>query len=259
MNILDRILETKREEVIERKRNIVVRDLLTTPLAGRKCLSMCKALKNSSSGIIAEFKRKSPSKGYIHENASVEKIIRGYASQGAAACSVLTDIHYFGGSLLDLVLARKITDLPLLRKDFIVDEYQIAEAMAYGADAILLIAAVLSVQQCAEYTEIAHMYGMEVLLEIHQENELNWVSAGADMIGVNNRNLTTFTTDIYTSFKLAQQIPACYLKVSESGIHSMETVKALRESGYCGFLIGEYFMKEEQPDQALKNFLCYVN
>lgn len=259
MTILEQILETKREEVTTRKTKISIRDLKVTPFAKRERLSMRKALENSPVGIIAEFKRKSPSKGYIHEHAVAQEIVGGYASGGAAACSVLTDATYFGGSLLDLALARKAVNIPLLRKDFIVDEYQIAEAMAYGADAILLIAAALSPAQCAEYTEIAHSYGLEVLLEIHNEEELNRICPQVDMIGVNNRNLATFVTDIYTSFALATHIPACHLRVSESGIHSMETIKALRNAGYRGFLIGECFMKENQPAQALKNFMQYAD
>lgn len=258
MNILDQILETKREEVASRKRKISARDLAVTPFAKRKTLSMRQALENVPVGIIAEFKRKSPSKGYIYENAIAPEIVEGYALQGAAACSVLTDTGYFGGSLLDLALTRKAVNIPLLRKDFIIDEYQIAEARAYGADAILLIAAAMPVAKCLELTEVAHSYGLEVLLEVHNEKELQHIQPGVDMVGVNNRNLATFVTDINTSFELAEKIPACHLKVSESGIHSMETVKALQNAGYRGFLIGERFMREKQPDMALKHFLSYA-
>lgn len=258
MTILDQILATKREEVTERKRKISIRDLGATPFARRECISMRKSLENSSTGIIAEFKRKSPSKGYFCKDAIVSEIIEGYTLHGASACSVLTDSEYFGGSLLDLALARKITHLPLLRKDFIIDEYQIAEAMSYGADAILLIAAALSVNQCREYTDIAHSYGMEVLLEIHTEEELGHILPEVDLVGINNRNLTTFTTDIYTSFELAPKIPACHLKIAESGIHSMETVKALQNAGYRGFLMGEHFMQQKQPALALKNFVSHA-
>lgn len=255
MTILDQILETKREEVAGQKLKISARDLLTTPFAKRERLSMRKVLEDSPTGIIAEFKRKSPSKGYIHENADAAEIVGGYSYFGASACSVLTDQIYFGGSLVDLALARNSVNIPLLRKDFIVDEYQIYEAIAYGADAVLLIAAALSPSECAEFTEIAHNYGLEVLLEIHQEAELDRIHPGVDMVGVNNRNLATFVTDIYTSFELAGQIPAGHLKVAESGINSMGTVLALREAGFRGFLIGERFMREEQPAEALKRFL----
>lgn len=258
MNILEQIIRTKREEVEERKNKISERDLKSTVFAARERLSMRQALEKAEVGIIAEFKRKSPSRGFIHENASVTDVVAGYAANGASACSILTDTSFFGGSLLDLAMARKAVNIPLLRKDFIVDAYQITEAMAYGADAILLIAAALSPEQCAEYTAIAHVYGMEVLLEIHQPEEMDRIGPETDMIGVNNRNLATFQTDVYTSFELAKQIPSCYMKVSESGIHALETIRELREAGYRGFLMGEYFMKNKRPELALKEFLSYA-
>ena len=222
MSVLNRILKTKQEEVTERKNRISERDLMSTLLAGRQRLSMRKALEESATGIIAEFKRKSPSGGFIH------------------------------GSLLDLAMARRVSDIPLLRKDFIVDSYQLAEAVAYGADAVLLIAAALSPAQCRELADAAHGLGLEILLEIHREEELEYVSPEMDMVGINNRNLTTFETDIYTSFRLASQVPVACLKVAESGIRAMETVVALRRLGFRGFLIGEHFMREAQPAQALK-------
>ena len=210
MSVLNRILKTKQEEVTERKNRISERDLMSTLLAGRQRLSMRKALEESATGIIAEFKRKSPSGGFIHEAAGVQEVVGGYVRNGAAACSVLTDTDYFGGSLLDLAMARRVSDIPLLRKDFIVDSYQLAEAVAYGADAVLLIAAALSPAQCRELADAAHGLGLEILLEIHREEELEYVSPEMDMVGINNRNLTTFETDIYTSFRLASQVPvAC--------------------------------------------------
>ena len=250
MSVLNRILKTKQEEVTERKNRISERDLMSTLLAGRQRLSMRKALEESATGIIAEFKRKSPSGGFIHEAAGVQEVVGGYVRNGAAACSVLTDTDYFGGSLLDLAMARRVSDIPLLRKDFIVDFYQLAEAVAYGADAVLLIAAALSPAQCRELADAAHGLGLEILLEIHPE---------MDMVGINNRNLTTFETDIYTSFRLASQVPVACLKVAESGIRAMETVVALRRLGFRGFLIGEHFMREAQPAQALKNFVGYAD
>ncbi len=240
MSVLNRILKTKQEEVTERKNRISERDLMSTLLAGRQRLSMRKALEESATGIIAEFKRKSPSGGFIHEAAGVQEVVGGYVRNGAAACSVLTDTDYFGGSLLDLAMARRVSDIPLLRKDFIVDSYQLAEAVAYGADA-------------------AHGLGLEILLEIHREEELEYVSPEMDMVGINNRNLTTFETDIYTSFRLASQVPVACLKVAESGIRAMETVVGLRRLGFRGFLIGEHFMREAQPAQALKNFVGYAD
>ena len=171
----------------------------------------------------------------------------------------MTDTDYFGGSLLDLAMARRVSDIPLLRKDFIVDFYQLAEAVAYGADAVLLIAAALSPAQCRELADAAHGLGLEILLEIHREEELEYVSPEMDMVGINNRNLTTFETDIYTSFRLASQVPVACLKVAESGIRAMETVVGLRRLGFRGFLIGEHFMREAQPAQALKNFVGYAD
>ncbi len=259
MTLLDQIIAAKREEVADRKRKIPVHDLEATLFAKRKCLSVRRALEQSATGIIAEFKRKSPSKGFIHENAGVQEVVLAYQKEGAAVCSVLTDKTFFGGDLLDLALARQVAGLPLLRKDFVVDEYQLIEAKAAGADAVLLIAAVLSSQQCADYTLLAHELGLEVLLEIHREEELDRISAEADLIGVNNRNLATFHTDIHTSFGLASKIPPCYVKVSESGIHSLETLKALREAGFSGFLIGECFMRESDPGLALQKFLSHAD
>ena len=160
---------------------------------------------------------------------------------------------------MDLAMARRVSDIPLLRKDFIVDSYQLAEAVAYGADAVLLIAAALSPAQCRELADAAHGLGLEILLEIHREEELEYVSPEMDMVGINNRNLTTFETDIYTSFRLASQVPVACLKVAESGIRAMETVVALRRLGFRGFLIGEHFMREAQPAQALKNFVGYAD
>lgn len=255
MNILEKILATKREEVAEHKKQVSRECLLDSPNAGRKRFSMCRALEASPYGIIAEFKRKSPSKGFIHEQAVAGEVVGAYATNGAAACSVLTDSLYFGGSARDLAEARQVTDLPLLRKDFIIDPYQIAEAAAWGADVILLIAAALTPGQCSELAGVAHALGLEVLLEVHQQDELDRICGDVDIVGVNNRNLSTFVTDIYTSFELLKQIPASFTKISESGIHSIDTVKALREAGFRGFLIGERFMKEKQPGLALKNFI----
>ena len=243
MSVLNRILKTKQEEVTERKNRISERDLMSTLLAGRQRLSMRKALEESATGIIAEFKRKSPSGGFIHEAAGVQEVVGGYVR----------------GSLLDLAMARRVSDIPLLRKDFIVDSYQLAEAVAYGADAVLLIAAALSPAQCRELADAAHGLGLEILLEIHREEELEYVSPEMDMVGINNRNLTTFETDIYTSFRLASQVPVACLKVAESGIRAMETVVGLRRLGFRGFLIGEHFMREAQPAQALKNFVGYAD
>lgn len=255
MTILEQIVATKREEVAAHKKQVSYSGLLESPYARRQRLSMRTALKNSPYGIIAEFKRKSPSKGFIHQDAIVSEVVQGYVRCGASACSVLTDTLYFGGSAEDLKHAREAVNVPLLRKDFMIDTYQIAEAAAWGADVVLLIASALSPAQCCELAGAAHELGLEVLLEIHHGGELGHICPDVDMVGVNNRNLSTFVTDIYTSFELAKQIPAPFLKISESGIGSVETVKALQEAGYKGFLIGERFMKEARPDLALKNFI----
>lgn len=259
MTILEQILATKREEVESRKKQLSAGQLLETALAGRKRLSMRQALENSPYGIIAEFKRKSPSKGFIHRDADVAEVVSGYAANGAAACSVLTDSLYFGGSPDDLKHAREAVNIPLLRKDFVIDPYQLAEAAAWGADVVLLIAAALTPEQCSELAGAAHELGLEVLLEVHRQEELDRICPGVDIVGINNRNLATFATDIYTSFELAKQIPAPYLKISESGIHSIDTVKALREAGFRGFLIGERFMQEAHPGEALKKFIGHAD
>lgn len=255
MTILDKILQTKREEVAVHKRFMPQEILKEMPLAARTPLSMREALEASPCGIIAEFKRKSPSMGFINEQAVVAEVVRGYAANGASACSVLTDFFYFGGTPEDLMVARNAVEIPLLRKDFVIDPYQIFEAKSFGADAVLLIAAALVPAQCEELAEVAHSLGLEVLLEVHNAAECSRIYPGIDMVGVNNRNLATFVTDIYTSFELAKTIPSCHLRVSESGIGSFGTVKALRDCGYRGFLIGERFMREDRPAAALKKFI----
>ena len=214
MSVLNRILKTKQEEVTERKNRISERDLMSTLLAGRQRLSMRKALEESATGIIAEFKRKSPSGGFIHEAAGVQEVVGGYVRNGAAACSVLTDTDYFGGSLLDLAMARRVSDIPLLRKDFIVDFYQLAEAVAYGADAVLLIAAALSPAQCRELADAAHGLGLEILLEIHREEELEYVSPGNGYGGDQQSESDYFRDGYLYFFPVSFTSPGC---LSESG------------------------------------------
>ena len=213
MSVLNRILKTKQEEVTERKNRISERDLMSTLLAGRQRLSMRKALEESATGIIAEFKRKSPSGGFIHEAAGVQEVVGGYVRNGAAACSVLTDTDYFGGSLLDLAMARRVSDIPLLRKDFIVDFYQLAEAVAYGADAVLLIAAALSPAQCRELADAAHGLGLEILLEIHREEELEYVP-GNGYCGDQQSESDYFRDGYLYFFPVSFTSPGC---LSESG------------------------------------------
>jgi indole-3-glycerol phosphate synthase len=258
VNVLDKILDSKREKLNELKKYRSFADIRNEAEAvNRPVISFSESLKNSDTGIIAEFKRRSPSKGAINETASVENVVAGYAAAGAAAVSVLTDGEYFGGSTADLVNARKVSTVPLLRKDFIIDGYQICEAKIAGADFILLIAAAMdSVSQCKDLADFARLLGLEILLEIHGESELDFISAGVNAVGVNNRNLKTFVTDTAISVNLAAKIPENCIKVSESGISNPETVKQLKNIGYCGFLMGENFMKESDPAKA---FACFVN
>ena len=266
MDILEQIIETKRQE-----------------LAGERKRSLRAALLASPSGIIAEFKRKSPSKGWIHADAIPEEVVPAYAKAGAAALSVLTDEQYFGGSLDFIRRVRPLVDIPILRKDFIIDPRQLADARGAGADAVLLIAACLTREACAALTEEAHRLGLEVLLEIHSPEELDYITPDVDVVGVNNRHLGTFVTDVQTSFEMAPLLAprpdrnyfsthraekpisapssttptheAGPVLVSESGISDPATVRALREAGFRGFLMGENFMKQPDPGAALDAFL----
>lgn len=254
--ILDNIIQTKHLEVATAKAARPFEAILADAQAvTRPAVSFRRALEQSENGIIAEFKRRSPSKGFIHEGARVADVVPGYAAAGAAACSILTDTTYFGGSADDLQEARRLVDIPLLRKDFIVDEYQIAEARLWGADVILLIAAALTPAEVERLSLFAHSLGLEVLLEVHDVCELAHICPTVDAVGINNRNLATFVTDVQTSFELAGQIPSEYLRISESGISSPDTVRRLREAGFRGFLMGENFMKEPDPAGVLQHFI----
>lgn len=259
MTILDKIIENKKIEVASRKLSTPISVLEKAPAFSRKCLSMKESLLNSESGIISEFKRKSPSLGWIHEDADVVDVTSGYCAAGASGISILTDFDFFGGTPMDLMAARQFVNCPILRKDFVIDEYQLYEAKAIGADVILLIAAALTVQQTLELARKAHELGLEVLLEVHNAEEIGHANEFVDMMGVNNRNLKTFEQNIQTSFNLVKLIPDHFVKVSESGISKVETVKELRKVGYRGFLMGENFMKEENPVKALKEFISLLN
>ena len=245
-DILDEIIAHKRLE-IEQQKAAISQELLINncnePMPRR---SMRASLSASPSGIIAEFKRRSPSKGWIKENAQADIIPPAYEMAGASVLSILTDENFFGGNLKDIRAARPQVSLPILRKDFIIDEYQLYQACIVGADAVLLIAAAL---------RKAHELKLEVLLEIHSEQELEYIEDNIDMVGVNNRNLGTFHTDVENSFRLAEKLPKEMLLVSESGISSPQTVRQLRAAGFRGFLIGENFMKTPQPGNALKEFI----
>jgi indole-3-glycerol phosphate synthase len=260
MNILDKIVAYKKEEVATRKKTKSVAALEQSPLFGLPNISLKQFLLDpSKSGIIAEHKRKSPSKGIINDKLSVETIVQGYEAAGASAISVLTDTPSFGGSDEDLLRARAAVKCPLLRKDFIVDEYQIVEARALGANIILLIAACLSPQELKKLADFSKSLGMEVLLEVHDEDELNANCFDSiDCVGVNNRNLKDFNVDVNLSRTLAEKIPNQYLKISESGIDAAETILDLKTYGYKGFLIGENFMKTEDPGASLASFVAQL-
>ena len=257
-NILDEIVSHKQKEVEEKKELF---DLdwykFFSPDFGRKCFSLkANLLKNDSTGIIAEFKRRSPSKGWFKpKDYSAAAVIMNYEKFDAAGASVLTDTHFFGGDKEDLGVVRAVAHFPLLRKDFIIDEIQVKESKAYGADVILLIAAILPPGRVAELAREAKQYGMEVLLEIHTEAELGHICDEVDMVGVNNRNLETFEVNINTSLQLIGKIPAGKPAIAESGISSVENIITLRNAGFKGFLIGENFMKEEEPGKALAEFV----
>jgi indole-3-glycerol phosphate synthase len=218
-------------------------------------LSMRQALAASPTGIISEFKRRSPSKGWIKQEAEPTVIPPAYEAAGASALSILTDEPFFGGTLHDVQQARPLVRIPILRKDFIVDPYQVYQARTVGANAVLLIAACLTKAEVKELTALAHDLELEVLLEVHSPEELDYVSDETDMVGVNNRNLGTFHTDVENSFRLASLLPQGKLLVSESGISNPQTVHRLREAGFRGFLIGECFMKTADPGQALQTFI----
>lgn len=261
MNILDKIILHKRKDVKERQSVVPERALEHRTHFSRPVLSLTDYVRRrDKSGIIAEFKRQSPSKGVINGSASLERITRGYVNAGASALSVLTDQQFFGGSDEDLLLARKYNECPILRKDFTIDKYQILEAKSLGADAILLIAAVLTPAESKAFTAFAHGLGLEVLLEVHNEEELMQnLNAGADLIGVNNRDLKTFTVSTEVSKRLAALIPSGVVKVSESGISSPETILDLKNYGFEGFLIGENFMKHTHPEAAAMEFMQRLN
>ncbi len=255
MNILEEIIAFKRAEVEKRKVAIKAAQLEEFGFFNETSLSLKASLKDKSkTRIIAEFKRKSPSKGMINADAEVFAVTRGYAEGGAAGISVLTDTHFFGGSIDDLIKAR-INRIPILRKDFIIDEYQLIESKAIGADVILLIAACLDKEQTRELAKQAKALGMEVLLEIHDEHELDHICEEVDLVGVNNRNLKTFSVDLDQSIRLSEKIGNGKLTIAESGINDPSNILYLANHGFNGFLVGERFMREPDPGKAFKEFV----
>lgn len=256
MNILDNIISVKKEEVREKKALVPVSELENFPYFKSACNSLVsQLLVEGSTGIIAEFKRKSPSKGIINDKVEIGPVVESYDAHGAAAISILTDENFFGGSNDDVMYARSIVQVPILRKDFVIDEYQLVEAKAIGASVILLIAACLSPQRVQELALFAKKLGLEVLLEIHDDTELQHICEEVDIVGVNNRDLKTFTVDVQRSIELAEKIPAEKIKISESGISDVDTIIRLMSYGYKGFLIGENFMKQPDPSIAFADFV----
>jgi indole-3-glycerol phosphate synthase len=243
-DILEQIIATKREEIEQ--------------LCAKRA-SLREALLNSETGIIAEFKRRSPSRGWIKEDGRADVIPLSYQQHGAAALSILTDEHYFGGSDAFIRVARQSgVTLPILYKNFVIHESQLYAAALCGASAVLLIAACLTKSECKQLLQKAHALGLEVLLEMHAESELEYAELEPDLCGINNRNLGSFHTDVENSFRLAELLPRDAVKVSESGISNPDTVKALRQAGFRGFLIGENFMKTADPGMALKGFVSQL-
>lgn len=255
MNILDQIIEHKKMEVANAQAATTIDKLMQRELFDRKTFSLKQfLLDKNKTGIIAEFKRQSPSKGVINDKADVVDVTMAYTNHGASCLSVLTDEYFFGGTVNDLIKAR-INNIPILRKDFMIDEYQVVEAKAMGADVILLIAACLSPERVKELAIFAKQLQLEVLLEIHNEDELQHICAETEIVGVNNRDLKTFTVDINRSIELSKKIPAEKIKIAESGIHDVDTISIFRKAGFKGFLIGENFMKQPDPTIAFADFV----
>jgi indole-3-glycerol phosphate synthase len=257
MTILDKIVENKRREIGVAKSQVSITELEQSEFFWRECYSFRESLLHPDrTGIIAEFKRKSPSKGIINDKVAVKDVTTGYAAAGASVLSVLTDKDFFMGQKADLIEARNNNAIPILRKDFMIDEYQVLEAKAWGADIILLIAAILTPQEIHQLAAQAKSLGLNVLLEVHNLKELERsMDPNLDAIGVNNRNLADFSVSVQTSFELAEHIPDEFLKISESAISNPHVIKELKAAGFNGFLIGENFMRQADPGAAMKEFV----
>ena len=258
-DVLSEIIAHKKIEVAERKEQRAFSELekqcADTKIPFR---SLKRALEGSSAGIIAEFKRRSPSKGWLHQSADVVRVTGEYEAAGATALSVLTDEKFFGGQLGDLEQATRTVEIPVMRKEFIVDSYQLFEAKLAGASAVLLIAAAISREECNALTTLAHALELEVLLELHDEREVDYITPTHSLIGINNRNLGSFVTDLQKSFRMIDLLPKEAVLISESGISDAVVVRELRDAGYKGFLIGEYFMRSGNPGASLKAFIQEV-
>lgn len=258
-NILDKIVQQKLAEVAVQKEQTPIYQLMETENFKRKCYSAKESISNiGSSGVIAEFKRQSPSKGVINGTAKPEDVVSSYQEAGVSMVSVLTDEKFFGAKATDFMTARESLNIPLLRKEFIIDSYQIYQSKAMGADVILLIAAILSPQRCKDFAFIAKDLGMEVLLELHDESELEHVNKFVDLVGINNRNLKDFSVDTERSIRLASKLPENMIRVAESGLDSPEVVIEMRSNGFQAFLMGEHFMKTEMPGETCTNFIKQI-
>ena len=259
MDILSRIIKRKKVEIEDLKNSVSIADLEKSNLFNTKTKSLSDNIKQKEIGIIAEHKRKSPSKSNINHQSSSKSIINGYDDGGAAGISFLTEKNFFDGSSYEFTEARRLTNLPMLRKDFIIDEYQVIESKSIGADAILLIAACLNSSEIINLSKLAKSFDLEVLIEIHDLEELNKSCIDSiDIIGVNNRNLKTFNVNIETSLNLVDKIPSSFTKISESGLNNSYEIKKLKNSGFDGFLIGERFMKSSNPGEELSNFISKI-
>ncbi|AZB22647.1 indole-3-glycerol phosphate synthase TrpC [Kaistella haifensis] len=257
MNILDQIIARKKEEISLSKSQVSLKDLKNSAFFERKTFSLKDTLVQKS-GIIAEFKRKSPSKGIMNNQSDVLEVAKTYEKCEASGISILTDSNFFGGNFDDILKIRNEIQRPILRKDFMIDEYQFYEAKSIGADVVLLIAACLSPVQVQEFTELSHELGLEVLLEIHTEEELKCFNKNIDLVGINNRNLQDFKVDLQHSVDLKNLLPAGTLSIAESGIYSVQDYQFLKSKGFDGFLMGEYFMKNENPGQKFEEFLSHL-
>ncbi len=259
INILEKIINHKKIELVKEIQKNPISILEESIYFKTNCVSAKKNILDSTkTGIIAEFKRISPLKGPINTQCTVEEVVADYEKFGASCISVLTDVDFFGGSISDLQIAKKSVDIPILRKEFIVDEYQIYQTKAIGADLILLIAEVLTKEEIEEFAKLAKSLGLEVLLEIHLEEHLNKICSNIDIVGINNRDLRTFKVDLDNSIKISKQIPNQFVKIAESGISSPTDLLKLKNAGFNGFLIGENFMKEENPGKAFEIFTSEI-
>ncbi|WP_185851164.1 indole-3-glycerol phosphate synthase TrpC [Blattabacterium cuenoti] len=255
MNFLDQIILKKKKEVSKNKEFFSIKKLESSSLFQKKTSSIVKNLRKNNIGIIAEFKRKSPSKGMLNKDVFIEKVVKDYEKAGAIGLSILTDFSFFSGRKEDLIKTCSIVTIPVLRKDFIIDEYQIIESKSIGSDVILLIADILSKKKIRDFSFLAKSIGLEIILELNREKEMDKLTDHIDIIGINNRNLHNFIVDSKNCLKLISKLPNNYLKIAESGINNIQDILYLKNRGFSGFLIGEFFMKTKDPGNTCKNMI----